>query len=187
MLAAATSFFSRTAISQSYNVGTAPGNTGSRASTPSPNAPTSPPVAFTPTFNVGLWRVQSGSHKTTNKRVSVWSFEKRNPELEKLGPLARERTLEVLKAEVSQIKSASKTALSKARQASALGRLRHPSVLGMWYTCSFGIKLTLGLDLPKRNGGTLGRDQERAHFCYGAIAIVFGLVHSRISETITPR
>lgn len=103
MLAAATSFFARTAISQSYNIGTP--STGSRSSTPGPNASssatTSPvPAPFTPSFIVGLWRVQSASHKVTNKRVSVWSFDKRGPDMDKLGPLAKERTLEVMKAEV---------------------------------------------------------------------------------------
>ncbi|KAF5386880.1 hypothetical protein D9615_001686 [Tricholomella constricta] len=112
MLAAATSFFGRTAISQSYNIGP---SSGSRPSTPgqastSLNAPTH----FLPTLNVGLWRVQSASHKVTNKRVSVWSFDKRGPDMERLGSSARERSLEVLKAE-----------------ASALGRLRHPSILEM--------------------------------------------------------
>lgn len=97
MLAAATSFFARTAISQSYNIGTA----GSRPSTPgtagsSLNAP--PP--FSPSLNVGLWKVQSASHKVTNKRVSVWSFDKRGPDMERLGVSAKDRTLEVLKAEV---------------------------------------------------------------------------------------
>ncbi|KAF8228958.1 kinase-like protein [Tricholoma matsutake] len=108
MLAAATSFFARTAISQSYNIGTA----GSRPSTPG-HATTSL-THPTPSLFVGLWRVQSAYHKVTNKRVSVWSFDKRSTDIERLSPLARERTLEVLKAE-----------------ASALGRLRHPSILEM--------------------------------------------------------
>lgn len=99
MLAAATSFFGRTAISQSYNIGTA----GSRPSTPG-HATTSltHPTPFSPSLYVGLWRVQSAFHKVTNKRVSVWSFDKRGTDTERLGPLARERTLDVLKAEVEQ-------------------------------------------------------------------------------------
>lgn len=100
MLAAATSFFARTAISQSYNIGSS--SNGSRSSTPGPSGSSSsiapPPLA--PPFNIGLWRVQSASHKLTSKRVSVWSFDKRGPEIERLGPLAKERTLEVMKAEV---------------------------------------------------------------------------------------
>ncbi|KAJ7261397.1 kinase-like domain-containing protein [Mycena haematopus] len=111
---AATSFFARTAISQSYNIGNPAGPTGSRSSTPAPGGSSSAPLAFSPPLNVGLWRVQSASHKVTNKRVSVWSFDKRSPDMERLRPAAKERTLEILKAE-----------------ASALTRLRHPSILEM--------------------------------------------------------
>lgn len=116
MLAAATSFFARTNISQSYNIGQPP-SAGSSSSRPTtPGVPSSSPSAasgsasgsngilvatFTPTFPVGLWKVQSAYHKVTNKRVSVWSFDKRSSEMERLGVVARERTLEVLKAEVS--------------------------------------------------------------------------------------
>ncbi|KAJ7043254.1 kinase-like domain-containing protein [Mycena alexandri] len=113
MLAAATSFFARTAISQSYNIASPPGP-GSRSATPGPGSSSAAPVAFSPPLNVGLWRVQSASHKVTNKRVSVWSFDKRSADMERLRPAAKERTLEVLKAE-----------------ASALTRLRHPSILEM--------------------------------------------------------
>ncbi|KAF9001944.1 kinase-like domain-containing protein [Cyathus striatus] len=113
MLAAATSFFARTAISQSYNVGHA--STSSRPSTPgSSSSATAAPTPFSLSFRVGLWKVQSAAHKVTGKRVSVWTFDKRSAEMERLGPSARERVLEVLKAE-----------------AFALGRLRHPSVLEM--------------------------------------------------------
>ncbi|KAJ3985207.1 other/SCY1 protein kinase [Lentinula detonsa] len=118
---AATSFFARTNISQSYQIGTAPGslsNAGSRSSTPAPQSPgpstSTFSASFTPTIFIGLWKVQGATHKVTNKKVSVWSFDKRGPELERLRPLARDRTLEVLKAE-----------------ASALSRFRHPSILEM--------------------------------------------------------
>jgi hypothetical protein len=59
-----------------------------------------PLSANTPAFLVGPWKVQSASHKTTNKRVSVWTFDKKSSELEKMGPAGKERTLEVLKSEV---------------------------------------------------------------------------------------
>ncbi|KAG6897837.1 hypothetical protein C0992_010325 [Termitomyces sp. T32_za158] len=112
MFAAATSFFSRSAISQSYDIGP---STGSRPATPGqPSTSFSASTPFLPTFNIGLWKIQSASHKVTSKRVSVWSFDKRCSEMDRLGVPARERTLEVMKAE-----------------ASALGRLRHPSVLEM--------------------------------------------------------
>ncbi|KAJ7074317.1 kinase-like domain-containing protein [Mycena amicta] len=101
MFAAATSFFARTAISQSYNL-TTPSAPGSRSSTPGPSGSSSP--SYSPPLSIGLWRVQSATHKVTNKRVSVWSFDKRSPEMERL----------LLKAE-----------------ASSLTRLRHPSILEM--------------------------------------------------------
>jgi SCY1-like protein 2 len=100
MLAAATSFFSRTAISQSYNIGGS--STGSRSGTPTPSGSSTPaPTAFSPPFNVGLWRIQAAVHKVTNKRVSVWSFDKRGAEMERAAPLVRDTTLEVLKGEVN--------------------------------------------------------------------------------------
>lgn len=55
-----------------------------------------------PPFKIGLWRVQSASHKVTGKRVSVWSFDKRGQDVDKLGPQAKERVTEVLKSEVSE-------------------------------------------------------------------------------------
>ncbi|OAX40509.1 kinase-like protein [Rhizopogon vinicolor AM-OR11-026] len=111
MLAAATSFFSRTAISQSYNIVSL---NGSRSSTPGPSgSSTSLPSPTLPSVKIGLWRVQGASHKVTNKKVSVWTFDKR-AEMDGLGPLSRERVLEVLKAE-----------------AAALSKLRHPSILEM--------------------------------------------------------
>jgi SCY1-like protein 2 len=97
MLAAATSFFSRTAISQSYNIAS---SYGSRPSTPGPPGSSNPlPSSMLPSVKVGLWRVQGASHKVTNKKVSVWTLDKR-AEMEGLGPISRERVLEVLKAEV---------------------------------------------------------------------------------------
>ncbi|KAI0781099.1 kinase-like protein [Trametes elegans] len=117
MLAAASSFFARTNISQSYNIGTASGLGGSRTSTPGPAGSSNtalPSAALPPPFCVGPWRVQSATHKVTGKRVSVWSADKKSPEMERMGPASKDRTLEVLKAE-----------------ASALSRLRHPSVLEM--------------------------------------------------------
>ncbi|KAF7966844.1 hypothetical protein HWV62_36889 [Athelia sp. TMB] len=114
MFAAASSFFSRTAISQSYNIGASSSANGSRSGTPTPSGSSVTPVALAPPFNVGPWRIQAASHKVTNKRVSVWSFDKRGGEVERLGAVAKDRVLEVLKGE-----------------ASALGRLRHPSILEM--------------------------------------------------------
>lgn len=98
MLAAATSFFSRTAISQSYNIG--PQN-GSRSSTPTPAGSSAAGTHVSPaSVKVGLWKVQGATHKVTSKRVSVWTFDKR-AEMEGLGPMSKERVLEVMKAEVT--------------------------------------------------------------------------------------
>jgi SCY1-like protein 2 len=102
MFAVATSFFSRSNIFQNYNIGP-PAATSSAQRTPTPSAgpsATLPAVAHVPAFQVGLWRVQSASHKTTNKRVSVWTFDKRNVEMDRMTPAARENAMEVLKAEV---------------------------------------------------------------------------------------
>ncbi|KIL69577.1 hypothetical protein M378DRAFT_683459 [Amanita muscaria Koide BX008] len=110
MLSAATSFFARTAISQSYNSG----SNGSRPTSPGSPPPTLSAIRVEHAIIVGLWKVQPAFHKVTNKRVSVWSFDKRGPDMDRLGPGARERIVEVLKAE-----------------ASALSRLRHPSILEM--------------------------------------------------------
>ncbi|KAF8350876.1 other/SCY1 protein kinase [Amanita rubescens] len=110
MLAAATSFFSRTVISQSYNVG----NIGSRPTSPGSSGSQAPAAPFVPTLLVGLWKVQPAYHKITNKRVSVWTCDKRGPDMDRSGTLARERMIEVLKSETS-----------------ALSRLRHPSILEM--------------------------------------------------------
>ncbi|RPD65977.1 other/SCY1 protein kinase [Lentinus tigrinus ALCF2SS1-7] len=116
MFAAASSFFARTNISQNYNFGHASSTIGNRTGSPAPSSSANslPAAALPPSFSVGPWRVQSATHKVTNKRVSVWSMDKRNPEMERMGPASRERTIEVLKAE-----------------ASALSRLRHPSILEM--------------------------------------------------------
>ena len=134
MFAAATSFFARTNISQSYNIGSSvPQGIGnlSRPATPGGNTSLTAPAAVTPAFFVGLWKVQSAWHKVTNKRVSVWIFDKRGSDVERLSPQAKERAIEVMKAEVSCINSAADIAIHLFfLQASALGRLRHPSILG---------------------------------------------------------
>ena len=143
MFAAASSFFARSNISQNYNVGAPSSIIGSRSATPasgsSSNPGALPAPSNTPTFFVGPWKVQSGSHKTTNKRVSVWTFDKRSPELEKMGPAAKDRTLEVLKSEVraTLLNGFSRHYAHPRRvQATSLSRLRHPCVLGtQWSEC----------------------------------------------------
>ncbi|KZT43957.1 kinase-like protein [Sistotremastrum suecicum HHB10207 ss-3] len=105
MLAAASSFLNRSAIGQSYTF-------VSQSGSQTPPAGSSKSVATVPTFHVGLWRVQHAVHKTTGRHVSVWSFDKRSQDVDKLRPATRERVMEVLKTE-----------------ATALSRLRHPFIL----------------------------------------------------------
>ncbi|KAG8822798.1 hypothetical protein FRC19_005201, partial [Serendipita sp. 401] len=108
MLSAAAAFLNRTNISQNYTI-LSPGQTVSPPSNSGlPSLPVGPP------FQAGLWNIQAAQHKLNGKRVSVWTFEKRSAEMDKLGVQAKETVLEVLKTE-----------------AAALGRLRHPSILEM--------------------------------------------------------
>lgn len=115
MLAAASSFFGRTNISQSYNIGNpsqssrpatpghSNGSTAGSGSSGSGGGTGIAPIPFTPSFYIGLWKVQPAAHKTTGKRVSVWSFDKRGPEMERAGPASKERIVEVLKNEVRHL------------------------------------------------------------------------------------
>ena len=110
MLAAATSFFSRSNISQNYAIGGSSTAAGSRTATPAPpgagaSSSTLPAPAHVPSFQVGLWRVQSATHKVTGKRVSVWTFDKRSAEMDRLSPMARDKTMDVLKSEVRRMSS----------------------------------------------------------------------------------
>lgn len=103
MLAAATSaasaFFKVSAISQNYTLSNA--NTTSIASgSSSRSASPAPPQSNSVPFSMGLWRVQEAVHKTNGKRVSVWTFDKKNSALDKLGAPAKDRVMQVLKAEV---------------------------------------------------------------------------------------
>lgn len=110
MLAAATSFFSRSNISQNYAIGG--GSFSSRTPTPTPgpgaaaSSSTLPVPAHVPPFQVGMWRVQSVTHKVTGKRVSVWTFDKRSAEIDRLSPMAKDKTMDVLKAEVRRNQAA---------------------------------------------------------------------------------
>ena len=124
MFAAASSFFARTNISQSYNIGpSTPSIVGSRTASPAPSgssAASLPAAAQPPPFTVGPWRVQPATHKVTGKRVSIWSADKKSQEMERMGPASRERTLEVLKAEVRE-----RCSVQGERSALSAG-IRHP-------------------------------------------------------------
>lgn len=100
------SFFFRTNISQNYNYGPSSSTATSPAPSPGPSGSpsTSLPIAsHAPPFHVGLWRVQSATHKVTNKRVSVWTFDKRAAESDRSGAAAKGETIEILKVEVRQV------------------------------------------------------------------------------------
>ncbi|KAG8714841.1 hypothetical protein FRC09_017195 [Ceratobasidium sp. 395] len=107
MLAAASSLFSRSAIYTNYTISS---SASTSAGSQSPAALSSGPTV--PPFQVGLWKVTEATHKVTNKRVSVWVYDKRGAEVDRLPAMEKDRVLTVLKAEVT-----------------ALSRLRHPSVL----------------------------------------------------------
>lgn len=107
MFAAATSFFSRSNISQNYAIGGA--STASRTATPVSGAGATssalPTPANVPPFQVGPWRVQSATHRITGKRVSVWTFDKKSAEVDRLSPMARDKSMDVLKAEVRCVRT----------------------------------------------------------------------------------
>lgn len=97
MFSAAAALFARTNISQNYTILTPGATVTNPANSGLPSLPAGPP------FKAGLWLVQAAQHKLNGKRVSVWTFEKRSPELERLGGgnQAKEVVLEMLKSEVS--------------------------------------------------------------------------------------
>lgn len=51
-------------------------------------------------FNVGLWKVVGATHKTTNKDVSVWVFEKKVLDNVRGASQTKEWVMEQLKKEV---------------------------------------------------------------------------------------
>ena len=84
-------------------------------------------------LSVGLWKVLSGTHKTTGKDVSVWIFEKRTIDGVR-GPQLKETVFETLRKEV-QAGNSSLAILYKliflhaSVQAQSLTKLRHPDLL----------------------------------------------------------
>lgn len=175
MLAAATSFFARTAISQSYNFGD-PSTAGSRSSTPGPASTSNSPQTAPVSLHIGLWKVQGAYHRVTNKRVAVWSFDKRGPDTERLGPLSKERILEVLKAEVRICPCHDLYQLFKNhRPQHSVGCAIHPSSVSPVINYAI-IELTVNVS---RNGRTARRNTKRAHICDGTHSLVARCVDSR--------
>jgi len=103
MLAAATGvasgLFGKSSTLSAYTLHSAT-PTGSPASS-STNLPT---LAGSPSkgFVVGLWRVVGATHKTTNKDVSVWIFDKKVLDGVRGATQTREWAIEQLKKEVRQ-------------------------------------------------------------------------------------
>ena len=98
MLAAATtSLFGKSSSLSAYTIHTTPTSTPSSStlnlsSTPGQASRRKP-------LSVGLWKVLSGTHKTTGKDVSVWIFEKRTIDGVR-GPQLKETVFETLRKEV---------------------------------------------------------------------------------------
>lgn len=85
----------------------------------------SPAPKRTSSFNVGLWKVVGATHKTTNKDVSVWVFEKRVLDGVRNG---RDWVIEQLKKEVRQARAdgrVQRSALMEGDCAVALAAPRH--------------------------------------------------------------
>jgi SCY1-like protein 2 len=98
MLAAATtSLFGKSSSLSAYTIHTTP------TSTPSSStlnlASTQGQASRRKPLSVGLWKVLSGTHKTTGKDVSVWIFEKRVIDGVR-SPQLKEIVLETLRKEV---------------------------------------------------------------------------------------
>lgn len=51
---------------------------------------------------MGPWRVQPATHKVTNKRVSVWTYDKRAADADRMNAAAKDRITEALKVEVRE-------------------------------------------------------------------------------------
>lgn len=93
MLQAATAWFNSSQILQNYALSSAAANGFSSSTSTSGTAPIIP-------FTVGPWKVQEASHKTTQKKASIWTCDKRSAEMDRLNGGAKETVVEVLKSEV---------------------------------------------------------------------------------------
>lgn len=104
MLQAATAWFSSSQILQNYAIATPGTATAISSSSPAPSAAASPsPISVAAPFHLGPWKVQEAYHKTTQKRASIWTCDKRSTEMERIGAGGKEMVIEVLKAEVCPI------------------------------------------------------------------------------------
>lgn len=114
MLAVASNLFGKSSSLSAYTLHTP--NASPAAS--SSNLPST--ASSHRAFNVGLWKVVPATHKTTGKEVSVWIFEK--------------RVLDGIRGDSSgRGAAASKEWVTEQlkKEATSLGRLRHPDILHM--------------------------------------------------------
>ncbi|KAH9816871.1 kinase-like domain-containing protein [Melampsora americana] len=130
-LKAAASYLDRSNISSSYtavpNPSTILSTSSSSISTlPSAGQPSSSSATtnYAPSVRIGLWTVTRATHNSTNKLVSVWTFEKK---------LDQNSNHSYLSGRGSNT-STTRTPLEKVidvlkKEASSLSRLRHPCIL----------------------------------------------------------
>jgi SCY1-like protein 2 len=97
MLAVASGLFGKTSSLSAYTL-----HSSTPAGSPASSSTNLPSLAATPSkgFVVGLWRVVGATHKTTNKDVSVWIFDKKVLEGVRGATQTREWAIEQLKKEV---------------------------------------------------------------------------------------
>ncbi|EGG05648.1 uncharacterized protein MELLADRAFT_87911 [Melampsora larici-populina 98AG31] len=131
-LKAAASYLDRSNVSSSYTAVPNPSTILSTSSTsistlPSAGQPSSSSAAsnYAPPVRIGLWAVHRATHNSTNKLVSVWTFEKK---------LESQNSNHSYLSGRGSNTGASKTPLEKAidvlkKEASSLSRLRHPCIL----------------------------------------------------------
>ena len=104
MLAVASNLFGKSSSLSAYTLHT---SAGSSPASSSANLPGTAQTGSSKSVTVGLWKVLRATHKTTNKDVSVWIFEKKvldgvRGESRGMTALqAKEWVLEQLKKEVS--------------------------------------------------------------------------------------
>lgn len=97
MLAVASGLFGKASSLSAYSF-----HSSTPAGSPASSSTNLPSLASTPSkgFVVGLWRVVGATHKTTNKDVSVWIFDKKVLEGVRGATQTREWAIEQLKKEV---------------------------------------------------------------------------------------
>jgi SCY1-like protein 2 len=98
MLAVASNLFGKSSTLSAYALhSSTPGASPASSSTHLPGTIN----ATSKGISVGLWRVVGATHKTTNKDVSVWMFEKKVLDGIKGASQTRDWVIEQLKKEVS--------------------------------------------------------------------------------------